>query len=108
MGAASRADKYPASRSPITAARNRTRKHFHGGNYATPHPEFYAKTALKPLRAPEHGDLDIVSDSASRGKKARDETVLLDRRRVSERRAGCRGTFGSRSPRAQGRGTLPV
>lgn len=36
-------------------------KTFHGGHYATPHPEFYAKTALKPIRAPEHGDLDIVA-----------------------------------------------
>ena len=36
-------------------------KTFHGGNYATPHPEFYKNTVLKQTRAPEHGDLDIVS-----------------------------------------------
>src|SRR5438105_15035076 len=36
-------------------------KIFHGGNYATPHPEFYKNTVLKQTRAPEHGDLDIVS-----------------------------------------------
>ena len=36
-------------------------KTFHGGNYATPHAEFYAKTVLKQTRAPEFGDLDIVS-----------------------------------------------
>ena len=36
-------------------------KTFHGGNYATPHPEFYKNTVLKQMRAPEHGDLDIVS-----------------------------------------------
>jgi hypothetical protein len=36
-------------------------KTFHGGNYATPHPEFYRNTVLKQTRAPEHGDLDIVS-----------------------------------------------
>src|SRR5438046_2183275 len=37
-------------------------KFFHGGNYATPHPEFYGKTILKETRAPEHGDLDIVKE----------------------------------------------
>lgn len=36
-------------------------KTFHGGNYATPHPEFYQRTVLKNTRAPEHGDLDIVA-----------------------------------------------
>jgi hypothetical protein len=36
-------------------------KTFHGGNYATPHPEFYTKTVLKETRAPEFGDLDIVT-----------------------------------------------
>ena len=36
-------------------------KTFHGGNYATPHPEFYANTVLKQTRAPEHGELDIVA-----------------------------------------------
>jgi len=34
---------------------------FHGGNYATPHPEFYKHTVLQPTHAPEHGDLDIVA-----------------------------------------------
>jgi hypothetical protein len=36
-------------------------KSFHGGNYATPHPEFYRDTILKQTRAPDHGDLDIVA-----------------------------------------------
>src|SRR5438105_10458519 len=36
-------------------------KIFHGGNYATPHPEFYRNTVLKQTRAPDHGDLDIVA-----------------------------------------------
>jgi hypothetical protein len=36
-------------------------KTFHGGNYATSHPEFYRDTVLKQTRAPEHGDLDIVA-----------------------------------------------
>ena len=34
---------------------------FHGGNYATPHPQFYKNTVLKQTRAPDHGDLDIVA-----------------------------------------------
>jgi hypothetical protein len=33
---------------------------FHGGNYARPHARYYADTALKQTRAPDHGDLDIV------------------------------------------------
>ena len=36
-------------------------KTFHGGNYATPHAEFYRNTVLKETRAPEHGDHDIVT-----------------------------------------------
>src|SRR5882724_8447879 len=36
-------------------------KTFHGGNYATPHAQFYAKTVLNQIRAPEFGDLDIVT-----------------------------------------------
>jgi len=35
-------------------------KLFHGGNYATPHPEFYANTILKDMRAPDHGNADIL------------------------------------------------
>jgi hypothetical protein len=34
---------------------------YHGGNYATPHAEFYQNTVLKQTRAPDHGDLDIVA-----------------------------------------------
>src|SRR2546429_697328 len=36
-------------------------KFFHGGNYATPHPQFYANTILKETRAPDHGDADILA-----------------------------------------------
>jgi len=34
---------------------------YHGGNYATPHPEFYKDTVLQQIRAPDHGNLDIVA-----------------------------------------------
>src|SRR6266566_5057009 len=35
-------------------------KFFHGGNYATPHPQFYGNTILKETRAPDHSDADIL------------------------------------------------
>ena len=44
-------------------------KFFHGGNYATPHPEFYRDTVLKQTRAPDHGDLDIVAQVLPAAKK---------------------------------------
>jgi len=33
---------------------------FHGGNYATPHPEYYQDTIFKNLKAPDHGNVDIL------------------------------------------------
>jgi hypothetical protein len=33
---------------------------FHGGNYATPHPEFYRDTVLKSTKAPDHGSYDVL------------------------------------------------
>jgi hypothetical protein len=35
---------------------------FHGGNFATPHPKFYAHTSLKQTKAPDHGDYDVLAD----------------------------------------------
>jgi hypothetical protein len=35
---------------------------FHGGNFATPHEKFYARTNLKPVKAPDHGDYDLLAD----------------------------------------------
>lgn len=37
---------------------------FHGGNYATVHPQYYQDTAIRPedTRAPDHGSLDIVAE----------------------------------------------
>jgi hypothetical protein len=42
---------------------------FHGGNYATPHPAFYADTILKETRAPEHGEADILQMVLPEAKK---------------------------------------
>jgi hypothetical protein len=44
-------------------------KTFHGGNYATPHPEFYRNTILKQTRAPDHGDLDILREVLPKAKQ---------------------------------------
>ena len=35
---------------------------FHGGNFATPHEKFYSHTQLKPVKAPDHGDYDLIAD----------------------------------------------
>jgi hypothetical protein len=35
---------------------------FHGGNYATPHPQYYRDTAIAPEKAPDHGDYDVLAD----------------------------------------------
>jgi hypothetical protein len=51
----------PGQPFPDHGAQESDEKTFHGGNYATPHPEFYLKTVLKQTRAPDHGDLDIVA-----------------------------------------------
>jgi hypothetical protein len=48
---------------------------FHGGNYATPHPEFYRDSVLKQTRAPDHGNLDIL-DSVLPAAKQRGIRVL--------------------------------
>jgi hypothetical protein len=44
-------------------------KFFHGGNYATPHREFYRDTVLKETRAPDHGEFDIVATVLPEAKK---------------------------------------
>ncbi len=35
---------------------------FHGGNYATPHPQYYKNTALTPEKAPDHPGYDVIAD----------------------------------------------
>jgi hypothetical protein len=32
---------------------------FHGGNYARTHEQYYSRTSLRKIQAPDHGDLDI-------------------------------------------------
>src|SRR3569833_1145064 len=42
---------------------------FHGGNFATPHAEFYKNTVIKDTRAPDHGNLDILAEVLPAAKK---------------------------------------
>src|SRR5262245_12716527 len=51
----------PGQPFPDHGVRESDEKFFHGGNYATPHREYYEKTLLKGTRAPDHGDQDIVA-----------------------------------------------
>src|SRR5436190_22084545 len=43
---------------------------YHGGNFATPHPQYYKNTVIKDTRAPDHGDLDILAECSLRPKSA--------------------------------------
>jgi hypothetical protein len=42
---------------------------YHGGNFATPHPQYYKNTVIKPAHAPDHGDLDILAEVLPATKK---------------------------------------
>ncbi|HZR21476.1 MAG TPA: hypothetical protein VFE51_29610 [Verrucomicrobiae bacterium] len=59
----------PGQPFPDHGAQEPDTQFFHGGNYATPHPEFYAKTILKQTRAPDHGELDILDAVLPKAKK---------------------------------------
>ena len=48
---------------------------FHGGNFATPHPQFYKDTVLKDTRAPDHGKLDILETVLPAAKKRGLKTI---------------------------------
>ena len=48
---------------------------FHGGNFATPHPQFYKNTILKDTRAPDHGNLDILAEVLPAAKKRGMKTI---------------------------------
>ena len=61
----------PGQPFPDHGAQESDETSFRGGNYATPHPEFYAKTVLKQTRAPDHGELDILARVLPAAKKRR-------------------------------------
>ena len=56
---------------PDHGAQEYDTKYFHGGNYATPHPQFYKNTALKgdKMHAPDFGNLDIMPKVLPAAKK---------------------------------------
>src|ERR1700724_3778912 len=51
---------------------------YHGGNFATPHPQYYKDTALKPedTRAPDYPGVDTVADVLPAAKKRGMKTIL--------------------------------
>src|SRR5258708_32415299 len=59
----------PGQPFPDHGAQESDEKFFHGGNFATPHPEFYRNTSLKETRAPDHGNLDILEAVLPKAKK---------------------------------------
>ncbi len=42
---------------------------YHGGYYGTPHLEYYKSTALRDIKAPDHGNLDIIAQVLPAAKK---------------------------------------
>ena len=42
---------------------------FHGGNFATPHAQYYTNTVLKDTRAPDHGGRDVLAEVISAAHK---------------------------------------
>src|SRR5579859_7889580 len=42
---------------------------FHGGNFATPHPQYYKNTVIQPQHAPDHNNLDILAEVLPAAKK---------------------------------------
>jgi hypothetical protein len=44
---------------------------FRGGNFATPHPEFYRRTSIAPERAPDHPGYDVLADVIPEARRRR-------------------------------------
>jgi len=42
---------------------------YHGGNFATPHPQYYKNTSIAPQKAPDHPDYDVIADVLPRAHK---------------------------------------
>jgi hypothetical protein len=42
---------------------------YHGGNFATPHQQYYKNTVIPPEHAPDHGNLDILQEVIPAAKK---------------------------------------
>ena len=42
---------------------------YHGGNFATPHVQYYKNTSIVPEKAPDHPDYDVIADVLPRAHK---------------------------------------
>ena len=42
---------------------------YHGGIFATPHPQYYRNTSILPQKAPDHPDYDVIGDVLPRARK---------------------------------------
>src|SRR6185437_4963868 len=49
----------------------------HGGSYTRVHPEFYANSPIKDIRAPELGEFDILADVIPKAKSRNMQTYAL-------------------------------
>lgn len=49
----------------------------HGGSFAKVHPQFYANSVIKDIRAPELGDFDVLADVIPEAKKRGMQTYAL-------------------------------
>ncbi len=59
----------PGQPFPDHGSQESDEKTFHGGNYATPHPQYYKNTVLKETRATEHGNFDLLASVLPAAKK---------------------------------------
>jgi hypothetical protein len=58
---------------------------FHGGNFATPHPQYYRNTSIAPEKAPDHGSYDVIADVLPAAKKRHERHLLVRGRHWRER-----------------------
>lgn len=59
----------PGEKFPDHGSQESDEKTYHGGNFATSHPEYYKNTVLKETRAPELGKFDILASVLPAAKK---------------------------------------
>ncbi len=48
---------------------------FRGGNFATPHPEYYRATSITPERAPDHPGYDVIADVLPAARRRRMKVI---------------------------------
>src|ERR1044071_8490068 len=67
----------PGKSFPDHGVQESDEKYFHGGNYATPHAQFYKNTIIKgeKLRAPDFGKLDILAEVLPEAKKRKIKVI---------------------------------